>query len=196
MAASYLALIGRAVKLRTLAIALMAAILAACTQASVGTVSGRSGQIGIHDSAVRYAAADGTVPLVIRGNPFVSSQEEAANAIAEVLRLPPGWPRAGFAATPKAESGAGVRLVLVFNARDRNLELRTLCQNLDAIELGGRGETVVIGAAFCVGQQMSAGAVGSGAAPEAMDPEFRSLLDRMLAVVFRLRSLRSSGAIP
>ena len=196
MEALDLVLIGRAVKPRTFAIALVAALLGACTQVSVGTVSGQSGQIGRHDSAVRYAAADGTIPLVIRGNPFVTPPEEAANAIAAVLRLPPGWPRAGFAADAEAEAGGGVRLVLVFNARDRTLELRALCRNLDAVELGGRGETVLIRAAFCVGRTMSAGATATGAAPEAMNPEFRALLDRMLAVVFRLRTPRPNLSLP
>ncbi len=165
-------------------------ILAACAQAPAGRVSVIPGEISSIDSAVRYEAADRVIPLVIRGNPFTGAQEEAAAAIASVLRLPPGWPRASFASTPEAERGRGVRFVLVFNSLDPRLEARELCRNADAIEIAGRAETTRILAAFCIGPRLGSGASVGGAAPATMNPEFSALLDGILQSVFRLRTPR------
>ena len=172
------------------------AILAACTQVPTGRVSIISGQISSIDSAVRYEAADRVIPLVIRGNPFTGTQEEAIAAIVAVLRLPPGWPRASFASTPHAQLGRGVRLVLIFNALDPRLEVRELCRNADVIEIAGgtaeRAGTIRILAAFCIGSRLGRGASASATAtaPTTMNPEFRTLLARILQGVFRHRTRR------
>lgn len=169
------------------------AILAACTQVPAGSVSVIPGETTGIDSAVRYEAGDGVVPLVVRGNPFAGTQEEAAAAIASVLRLPPGWPRASFASTAHAEVGQGVRFVLVFNALDPRLEVRQLCRGVEAIEFGPRAEATRVLAAFCVGPRLGRGASARGPAPNAMSPEFNALLDRVLQSVFRLGTPRPGG---
>ena len=164
------------------------AILAACAQVPVGRVSIIPGETSSIESAVRYEAADGVIPLVI--NPFTGTQDEAAAAIGSVLRLPPGWPRASFASTPRAELGRGVRLVLVFNALEPRLEVRELCRNADGIEIAGRAGTTRILAAFCIGSRLGRGASAGAAAPATMNPEFRALLADILQGVFRFRTRR------
>lgn len=165
-------------------------ILAACIQTPAGRVSIIPGETSGIESAVRYEAADRVVPLVIRGNPFAGAQEESAAAIGSVLRLPPGWPRASFASTPRAERGRGVRLVLIFNARDPGLEVRELCRNADAIEIEGRTGTTRILAAFCIGSRLGRGASASSAATATMNPEFGALLARIVQGIFRIRMRR------
>lgn len=185
---------GGNVRLRSAPIFFALAILAACTQVPVGRVSVIPGQISSIDSAVRYEAADRVIPLVIRGNPFAGTQEEAVAAIGSVLRLPPGWPRASFASTPHAERGRGVRLVLVFNALDPRLEVRELCRNADAIDIAGetaaRAGITRILAAFCIGSRLGRGASASTALSATMNPEFRALLAGVLQGVFRHRRRR------
>ena len=176
--------------LRSVSIYFALAILAACAQAPAGRVSIIPGETSSIESAVSYEAADRLIPLVIRGNPFTGTQEEAAAAIGSVLRLPPGWPRASFASTPQAELGRGVRLVLVFNALDPRLAMRELCRNADAIEIAGRAGTTRIMAALCIGPRLGRGASAGAAAPATMTPEFRALLADILDGVFKLKMRR------
>ncbi len=169
-------------------------ILAACAQASRGSVSIIPGDIGGINSTVRYEAADGVILLVMRGNPFTGTQEQAGAAVASALRLPPGWPRASFASTPKAEQEQGIRFVLVFNAVNTGLDVRELCLDAGAIEVAEpSGDTTWIMAAFCLGPQLGRGASTRGPAPDVMNPEFRALLESMLLQIFTLRALRPSS---
>ena len=177
------------VGLRYIPIYVATAILAACGQVPEGRVSVIPGDTGSLDSAVRYEAADRSIPLVIRGNPFTGTQEDAVAAITSVLRLPPGWPRASFASTPEAERGRGVRLVLVFEPRAPRIEARELCRNAE-IETAEHAGTTRIFAAFCIGQKLSVGASVVGAAPATMNPEFNALLGSVLQNVSRLRTPR------
>lgn len=176
--------------LRSVSIYFAISILAACGPVPEGRVTIIGGDIGSLDTAVRYEAADRSIPLVIRGNPFVGTQEEAVAEITSVLRLPPGWPRASFASTPEAEQGRGVRLVLVFDALDPRTEARDVCRDTDAIEIAERVETARILAAFCIGPRLGGGASVVSAAPATMTPEFAALLDKVLQNVFKLRSPR------
>ncbi len=169
-------------------------ILAACAQASRGSVSIIPGDVGGINSTVRYVAADGVILLVIRGNPFTGTQEQAAAAVASALRLPPGWPRASFASTPKAEQEQGIRCVLVCNAVNTGLDVRELCLDTSAIEVAEpSGDTTWIMAALCLGPQLGRGASSRGPAPDVMNPEFRALLESILLQIFALRTPRPSS---
>ncbi len=162
-------------------------ILAACAQASRGSVSVIPGDISGINSTVRYEAADGVILLVMRGNPFTGTQEQAAAAVASAIRLPPGWPRASFVSTPKAEQEQGIRFVLVFNAVNTGLDVRELCLDAGAIEVAEpSGDTTWIMAAFCLGSQLGRGASTRGPATDAMNPEFRALLESILLQIFTL----------
>ncbi len=185
---------GGNVNLRRIPTLFALVILAACAQASRGSVSIIPGDVGGINSTVRYVAADGVILLVIRGNPFTGTQEQAAAAVASAMRLPPGWPRASFASTPKAELVQGTRFVLVFNAVNTSLDVRELCLDPGAIEVAEpSGDTTWIMAAFCLGPQLGRGASTRGPAPDVMNPEFRALLESILLQIFALRAPRPSS---
>ncbi len=167
----------------------LVALLAACTAPRENFVSARPGVIGdsraIHAARlVLHEASDGLVPVVIRGDPFAGRVVDSNAIVAGALRLPPGFPRASFIQATKAEEGRGGRLVLVFDAENRNLEVRQMCQDLDAVEVAEADGRLRLSAAFCIGERAARGAVGATTRPQAMNEEFKGFLDRVLNEVF------------
>lgn len=127
-------------------------------------VAGRPGEIGDADhsgSLVMNAASDGRIPVVIRGDPFAGNVSNPNSIVAAALRLPPGFSRASFVKTPQAEAGRGERLVLVFDAKDGNLDVRRMCRDLGAVEVGAPDGRLRLAAAFCIGRRLARGAVGA-----------------------------------
>ncbi len=168
---------------------LLVGLLAACTAPRETFIAARPGVIG--DSRANHAAqlvfheaSDGIVPVVIRGDPFAGRVVDPDAIVAEALRLPPGFPRASFIQAEKAEEGRGGRLVLVFDAENPNLEVRQMCQDLDAVEVGEADGRLRLSAAFCIGERVARGAVGATPRPQAMSEEFKGFLDRVLNEVF------------
>ena len=105
-------------------------------------------------------------------------------AVAGALRLPPGFSPVSFVKTPGAEAGRGERLVLVFDAKDGNLEVRQMCRDLSSIELGVPDGRLRLSAAFCIGERVARGAVGATTRPQSMNGAFKGFLDRVLNEVF------------
>ncbi len=117
---------------------LLVALLAACAAPRESFVAVRPGEIGVSDQSgflVMSAASDGRVPVVIRGDPFAGAVVNPDAAVAGALRLPPGFSPVSFVKTPGAEAGRGERLVLVFDAKDGNLEVRQMCRDLSSVAL-------------------------------------------------------------
>ena len=125
------------------------------------------------------------VPVVIRGDPFAGQVANPNAVVAGVLRLPPGFPRAKFFQTASAEFGRGIRLVVVFDAANPNLNVRQLCRDLDSVEVAKPVGQVRLSAAFCDRGKLARGAVGSTTRPQAMNKEFKRFLDKVLIAVFR-----------
>ncbi len=168
---------------------LLIALLAACTAPRESFVAARSGVIGdsraIHAARlVVHEASDGLVPVVIRGDPFAGRVVDPNAIVAGVLRLPPGFSRASFIQTAKAEEGRGGRLVLVFDAENPNLEVRQMCRDLDTVEVAEPDGRLRLSAAFCIGERAARGAVGATTRPQAMNEEFKGFLDHVLNEVF------------
>ena len=87
---------------------LLVTLLAACTAPRESFVAARPGVIGDSRNSghlVLHEASDGLVPVVIRGDPFAGRVVDSNAIVAGALRLPPGFPRASFIQTERAEEG-------------------------------------------------------------------------------------------
>ena len=170
---------------------LLIVLLAACAAPRQPFVAAREGNIGASRESgmlVLSAAADGRVAVVIRGDPFAGEVVNPSQVVAAALRLPPGFPRVSFESTAKAEAGRGERLVLVFDSQERDPGVRRMCRDLNSVEVGQPVGPVRVAAAYCVGEGVARGAVGSTTRSTSMDMEFKKFLDRVLLQVFPFRT--------
>ena len=168
---------------------LFVGLLAACTAPRETFVAARPGEIGSSRESgllVLHEASDGLVPVVIRGDPFAGRLANPSASVADLLRLPPGFPRARFVETAEAEGGE--RLVLVFDAKAPHLVVSRLCRDLSGVELGEPGTSLTAAAAYCIGQRMARGAVGGVPRPDSLSTEFKRFVDRLLGEVFTFPS--------
>ena len=154
------------------------------TAARDNFVAARGGDVigSRFSTLVRYEASDGRISVVIRGDPFAGQVANPNAVVAGVLSLPPGYPRTKFFQT--AEIGRGIRLVVVFDAANPNLNVRQLCLDLESVEIAKPVGQVRLSAAFCDRGKLARGAVGSTTRPQAMDKEFKRFLDKVLFAVF------------
>ena len=131
---------------------------------------------------VQYAARDGTMPVVIRGNPLGSTDEAAGAAVARLLRLP-AW-SAPTRFTPVREA-SGLYFMLVFDAARRITTGSAACADAGAMPLATvAGETAVLGV-FCQANEALSAALAVGPTPRgANDPELRRLLRQVTGRVF------------
>ena len=142
---------------RTLLFVAAATLMGACADTGTGTFSGGRAGTTISPfyapSLVSYVAQDGRFPLVVRGNPFGGvPQGQLEQTLHQRLRLP-GWaPDARFARDANAETGAGQRLVVVFNPAGTP-DLRAVCGDVSAITLAGPANQMTIRVGFCDGPQ-------------------------------------------
>jgi hypothetical protein len=142
---------------------------------------------------VQSAARDGTIPVVIHGNPLGFTKEAADAAIAARLWLPAWSSRVRI--VPASDAG-GLRFVLVFDPARRTAGDSAACADGFALPLVTvAGETAVLGV-FCQANEVLSGAVAVGpAVGGAADPVLGDLLahvtGRVFAFMFPGRDLAS-----
>ena len=169
---------------------LAASMLAACaaTVTSQDLISVRPGEAVAIDPTIRTLTSAGVVPLVIHGHPFM--QPAAAftpspgNAITDALRMPASFAKSEFVQTPEAQAGKGLRLVLVFDPKDRETALRAACGDASGVEFAEPGERLSVSVAVCNNDSFRWGAVAETTRPELMDEDFASFLNGILITIF------------
>ena len=62
------------------------------------------------------------------------------------------------------EAGRGESLVLDFDAKDGNLEVRQTRRDLSSVEVGAPDGRLRLTAAFCIGPSLARGAIGATSA--------------------------------
>ena len=131
---------------------------------------------------VQYAARDGSMAVLIHGNPLGTTDEAADAAVAGLLRLP-AW-SAATRFTPAREA-SGLYFVLVFDPARRITTGSAACADPGAIPRATvAGETAVLGV-FCQANEALSAALAVGpTARGATDPEFRQLLRQVTSRVF------------
>lgn len=170
---------------RTLtSIAAVAALgLAGC--AGVPRVTNVSFDSFYDGSAVTHASSGGAMPLVVRGNPYGVSDDQATAQVAQAMRLPSWFSSRPMAPAPAANGPSGdYRLVLVFNP-ERGVGSRRICRDIDDVRTSGADDFRVY-AVFCAGDQYVSQAfmtVG-GATPRPGTPAFRAAMDPLMDQLF------------
>lgn len=171
----------------TAAAAVAAFGLAAC--AGVPRVSNVSFDSFYDASAVTHASSGGAMPLVVHGNPFGVSDDQATAQVAQAMRLPSWFSSAPMAPVPEANGPTGdYRLVLVFNPQ-RGVGSRRICREADSIPTSGADDFRVY-AVFCAGEQYVSQAymtVG-GPTPQPGSPAFQSVMDPLMDQLFPLEN--------
>ena len=92
----------------------------------------------------------------------------------------PGFADGGrFVENTGAETGSGLRLVIVFNPTDERLGFREMCGDLRAVATAAANAAIHIRSAFCQNNESitDASVRGAAGAASAADPAFRTLLD-------------------
>ena len=161
-------------RLKSLAALGFVLVIAACTE-----IRGGSTRVSAFysPSLASYTARDGTFPMVVRGSPFAApvSGQTIRDAVAV-----PGFAGGGrFVENTGAETGSGLRLVIVFNPTDERLGFREMCGDLRAVATAAANAAIHIRSAFCQNNESitDASVRGAAGAASAADPAFRTLLD-------------------
>ena len=179
----------RLTKARVAAV-LALSVLVACTATgpSPDLISVRPGEAVAIDAPIRNLVSSGVVPLVIRGHPFVrpatAFSPSPGNSIAEALRMPSSFAEVEFTQTPKAQAGEGLRLVLLFDPKDREAGLRAACGDRAHLEFAAPAERLQIAVSVCNDESFRWGAVAETMRPEIVDANFASFLNGILAAIF------------
>ena len=164
-------------------VAVAALGLAACT--GVPRVTNVSFDSFYDGSAVTHASSGGAMPLVVRGNPYGVSDDQATAQVAQAMRLPSWFSSAPMAPLPEANGPSGdYRLVLVFNP-ERGVGSRRICRDLNDVRTSPTDDFRVY-AVFCAGDQYVSQAfmtVG-GPTPQPGTPAFRAAMDPLMDQLF------------
>ena len=165
-------------------IAAVAALgLAGC--AGVPRVTNVSFDSFYNASAVTHASSGGAMPLVVHGNPYGVSDDQATTQVAQAMRLPSWFSSRPMAPVPEANGPSGdYRLVLVFNP-ERGVGSRRICRDLNDVGTS-TADNFRVYAVFCAGDQYVSQAfmtVG-GPTPQPGTPAFRSVMDPLMDQLF------------
>lgn len=156
---------------------------------AAGCAGVTSTEYGDYSAAYRvteliHAGRNEGVPLMVIGNPFGMSDEEATAATAQQLRVP-GWaPQVDF--RPRVVGDGGYGVVLAFDPPRRTTP-QQVCnaqfgRALDHAPEEG-GDTRVV-AAFCNGGALSSTRASFGGARSPEDPRYRELLSQLSVTLF------------
>lgn len=170
-------------RMLTAAAAIAALGLAGC--AGVPRVSNVSFDSFYDGSAVTHASSGGAMPLVVRGNPFGVSDDQATAEVAQAMRLPSWFSSRPLAPVPEANAPTGdYRLVLVFNP-ERGVGSGRICRDTDDVRSSGADDFRVY-AVFCAGDQYVSQAVMTvgGPTPRPGTPAFRAVMDPLMDQLF------------
>lgn len=165
---------------RLIAGALLCLGLAACGASRVST--------GNHSTfygpgVVSYAASDGTMPLVMRGNPFPLPQAQAEAAVARNFYLPGWFQQATFVPTSAEGADGQYRVVMVFNAATP-VSASAACGDVEDIAVTPPADELTLRAAFCAGDYVVSDVFGRSPTAPPDSPAFRNLLGQISYTLF------------
>jgi hypothetical protein len=174
-----------------LAIVAGAALALAACSGPMTTITYVDNETRYDPGTIGWAAQDGELNTVVRGNPFPASVE--AETIAAGLRLPGWFPSARLTTRPADRRRAEHRLVLVFNPVRDPLGGAAACGDVAGVALAPPGPTMRVQLAFCSGAKVDAEAIlAAPTGRDPADPGFAGALNGALAVMLPPR-YRSHG---
>lgn len=136
---------------------------------------------------ISWAAQDGELATVVRGNPFAASVE--AEAIAAGLRLPGWFAPARLTTRPADLRRAEHRVVLVFNPLRDPLGGAAACGDVAGVALAPPGPTMRVQLAWCDGTKVDAEAIlAAPTGRDPADPRFAGSLNDALAAMLPPRN--------
>ena len=151
------------------------------------TVTYVENEIRYDPGTISWAAQEGELNTVVRGNPFPASVE--AEAIAASLALPGWFQPARLTTRPADARRAEHRLVLVFNPARNPLGGAAACADVAGVALAPAGPTMRVQLAFCSGAKVGAEAIlEAPAGRDPSDPRFTGALNSALAAMLPPRN--------